>query len=447
MISLVFRNRLGWPVLIAIVAAATIPAVAQDPLRLSLKQAVEQALSQEGNAAVRVAEEDVRQAEAGSRIARSALLPHLDATIAEQNQTRNLEALGLRPQGLFRPPMLVGPFTTFDARANLSQTVFDLSQIRGFQASRYSLQAAQVRGERSRDLVAGRVAGLYIEALRAKAAVEAAQADVQLAEQLLESVVRQRAAGSGTRVEETRASVQLANEQQRLLSLQFESRRSLLELLRDIGLDLTRRVELSDTLDQPETYQIDFADATRRAFQFRKDLQAQLKAESVAERLSSAARSERLPSVSAFANYGSIGSSPGDSIPTWAAGVWVRIPLFQGGRLAASRHHALSRLRSEQIKTVDLRRQIEFEVRLALSGVELAREQIVVAEKGLELAREELARARRRYRAGFTNSLEVTGAQTRLERARENRISALFQFHQARINLSQPLGTVRNDLQ
>ena len=59
----------------------------------------------------------------------------------------------------------------------------------------------------------------------------------------------------------------------------------------------------------------------------------------------------------------------------------------------------------------------------------------------------ELNQARRRYDAGVTTSLEVTDAQTRLERARDNRIAALFNHNLARIDLGQATGAIRRMIQ
>jgi outer membrane protein TolC len=67
----------------------------------------------------------------------------------------------------------------------------------------------------------------------------------------------------------------------------------------------------------------------------------------------------------------------------------------------------------------------------------------VVAKDGLELADNELAQARRRYDAGVTNSIEVTDAQTRLERARDNQTAALYGYNVARVDLAEALGKVR----
>src|SRR5215510_7620731 len=75
--------------------------------RLTLKDAVSRALSKEGNARVRLAEETRRQADARARQARAALLPNIDASVTEQSVTRNLQAVGIRleiPVPGFRQP-------------------------------------------------------------------------------------------------------------------------------------------------------------------------------------------------------------------------------------------------------------------------------------------------------------------------------------------------------
>jgi outer membrane protein TolC len=46
-----------------------------------------------------------------------------------------------------------------------------------------------------------------------------------------------------------------------------------------------------------------------------------------------------------------------------------------------------------------------------------------------------------------TNSIEVTDAQTRLERARDNQTAALYNYNLARIDLAQAMGRVRSLVQ
>ena len=155
---------------------------------------------------------------------------------------------------------------------------------------------------------------------------------------------------------------------------------------------------------------------------------------------------ERLPSLSAFASYGDLGSGFDAAVPTRAVGVSLRIPVFDGGRRDARRAESASEFRQQSIRTADLRDQIELDVRTAIDSLHSADAQVQAAEVGLTLAEQEVAQAERRYKAGVTNSVEVTDAQTRLARARDNRINALYNYNLARIDLGTATGAIRSML-
>src|SRR5689334_7203914 len=119
-----------------LLCVATLPAA---PLELSLKRAVQLAVSPEGSTRVKLAEESRKQAESRSTQAKAALLPDLSAGFNVQNLTRNLSAMGISvnvPIPGIRFPTFVGPFHTIDARVSATQSVFDFSSIRRYQASK-----------------------------------------------------------------------------------------------------------------------------------------------------------------------------------------------------------------------------------------------------------------------------------------------------------------------
>ena len=64
------------------------------------------------------------------------------------------------------------------------------------------------------------------------------------------------------------------------------------------------------------------------------------------------------------------------------------------------------------------------------------------SREGLNLAQNELEQAQRRYQAGVTNSIEVTDAQTRLDRARDNQVAALYNYNLARMELATATGNI-----
>ena len=435
--------RLVWVLL------CTAPLVAQ-PVPLSLKRAVELAIAPEGNTRVRLTEEALKQAESRSAQSRAALLPDLSAAFTDQNLTRNLAAQGIQisvPIPGFHFPEFVGPFSTMDARVSASQSVFDFSSIRRFQASKVGVSAAKADINGSAEQVAAQVARAYLAAVRADADVEAAQANVTLSEAVLKQAENQKAAGTGTGIEITRARVQLANDRQRLLVAQNARRAAGLQLLRAVGLRLDTELVLTDKLQYVPVDPVTMQQAKALALKERPDLEAQQEREATARLSASATKLERLPTVAAFGDYGSSGASLDNSLPTRTIGISVRVPLFDGGRQDARRAESASQYRAEKVKTNDLKEQIELDVRLALDALRSAEEQVKVSKEGLELAENELAQARRRYEAGVAIGVEVTDAQSRLERARDNQTAALYNYNVGRIDLAQAMGAVRKSVE
>ena len=421
-------------------------------LVLSLKRAVELATSPEGNVQIELSGEALRQARARSGQARAALLPDLSSSLAYRNQTLNLRANGLRfdiptvPGFSFEFPALVGPFTVMDARISGAQSIFDISSMRRFQAARSGISAAQAELASAEEDVAASVARAYLMGIRADADLETARANVTLSQAVLNQAGDQKNAGTGTGIEITRAKVQLANDRQRLLVAENARRSAHLQLLRVMDLPLDVELELTDKLGYVPVDATTLEQAKAQAFATRPDLKAQQEREAGARLSASATALERVPSLGFFGDYGAIGSGMGNALPTRTYGITLRIPVFDGGRREARRAEASSQYRAEKVRTSDLKQQIELELRLALDALRSAEEQVAVAREGLQLSENELAQARRRNDAGVAIGLEVTDAQTRLERARDNQTQALYNYNVARIDLEQAMGKVRSSL-
>lgn len=423
---------------------------ARGPVPLSLKRAVELAVSPEGNTSIQLSAEVLKQARERSLEARAALLPDVESSVTYQNRTTNLAALGVNiavPIPGFQFPQFVGPFSTLDARVTGTESVFDFGSIRRFQASKVGVSAARKEVESTGEQVAALVARAYLAALKSDANVETARANVTLAEAVQAQAENQKKAGTGTGIEITRARVQLANDRQNLLVAQNARRSAHLRLLRAVGLRLDTELELTDRMAYVPVDAVTLEQAKARALEARPDYQAQQEREANARLSASATKMERLPSVAAFGDYGSIGSGLDRALPTRTVGLQVRVPIFDGGRRDARRAESASQYRAEKVRTNDLKEQIELDVRLALDALQSAEEQVKVAREGLSLAENELAQARRRYDAGVANSIEVTDAQTRLERARDNQTAALYGYNVAKIDLAQSMGRVRSTVQ
>ena len=427
---------------VCLMVATTLSA---EVLPLTLQKAVAVATATDGNLRLQLVRESIAQAETRRRQALSAFLPNVDGALSAASQTRNLQAFGIQfpkiPGLSF--PSFAGPFTVVDYRASASQSILDLASMQRYRAAKAMITVAELEAANSTNLTVQQVARAYVLALEGEATVDAAAANVGLARALVKLADSQKNAGMGTGIDVTRARVQLANEEQRMLVAQNARERAKLELARAMGIDLAVTLELNDRVNDGSEIPPLLDEALKSAIESRPDLRAQQKREMVAGLTVKSIAAERLPSIGAAGDYGVIGNGSDNMLPTRSIGVSLRVPIFDGGRRAARIAESGVLQRQERLRAADLAKQVQLEVRLSYNNLHSAREQIATAKQGLTLSENELAQAQRRFEAGVANSLELTDAQTRLSRARDNHLAALYQFNLARIDLAAATGTIQ----
>ena len=424
----------GWLLVHASTADAQEPA--EPPvLRLSLKEAIEAAL--DNNPTVLRFKERILEARGAADTRRGALLPNLNGTVSQFSRTFNLGAFGIPGGGV------VGPFNPFDARASLVQSIFNLSLIDRWRAGRVGVEVAELDAEATRRDTMATVGLLYVEALRAEAAVKASDANIQLNQQLLKLAQDRKAAGMATGLDVTRAQVQLENEKQRLLAAENQRGRTKLNLIRALGIDFDVTVVLTDDLKLVAVETQSPKDALLVARENRTELKAQVQRQRLADLTLSSIQSERIPSLRFDGDYGFIGLGIDNTLPTRNVGLTLSVPVFDGGQREGRMSESRSLVRQEQIRMKDLSAQISLEVRDALLTLSSTQQQVTVAEEGLRLALRELELSRERFTVGVANNIEVTNAQTSVARARDNLIEALANFNAGRINLARAKGELQ----
>lgn len=154
-----------------------------------------------------------------------------------------------------------------------------------------------------------------------------------------------------------------------------------------------------------------------------------------------AARSRRYPTLSFAADYGQSGRAPFQNLNTYRIQGSLNVPIYLGGAISAEASQQQSRLDEAQAMLDEIQSQIETDVLTALAAVKSAEAQVNVADETIGLAGEELELSRERFTGGVADNIEVVNAQDRLERANQNRIRALFQWHVARANLERAMGS------
>ncbi len=419
------------------------PALAQPPapVRLTLQEAIQEGL--QANLSVLVAGTRVEEAE-GTRMRRlsAALLPRVNAQAYANVQNRDLQAFGISAPGF---PAVVGPFSNYDFRIYAQQNVVDLQSYRGLKASERAVDADKMDERDARDLIVRAIAALYLNAQSAAARADSAQSRVSDSSTLLKLAKDKHDAGTATGVDVLRAQVQLANDRQALLIAQNQTKQSLLELARNLGMNPGTPLELAEPLDFHPLRQPEIDTLTSASLLARADYLSLLSQREGLVEQQRASRARSYPKLSLNGNIGEIGRSIGGVQTTGLLQGQIDFTLFDRDRNGEAEELA-SRVRRIDDQIDDLRRGIEQDLREALLNLDSAAEQVAVAQDGQELARRELQMAQDRFRAGTANNVEVVTAQDELARAEENYILAVSAHVDAKFALARGMGDTEKNI-
>lgn len=411
------------------------------PYRLTLQDAIQKAL--QANLSVLEAGTRVEEAE-GTHARRSsaALLPRVTAQTSANAQNRDLRAFGISLPGM---PEVVGPFSNYDFRIYAQQNVIDLQSYRGLKASERALDAGRMDERDARDLIVRVVAGLYLNAQSAAARADAAQSRVTDSSTLLKLAKDKHDAGTATGVDVLRAEVQLANDRQALLIAQNQTKQSLLELARNLGMSPATPLELAEPLNFHPLAQPEIETLAPAALVARADyLSLTSQREELLEQ-QRANRARSYPKLSVNGNFGEIGRSIGSVRSTGLVQGQIDFTLFDRDRNGEAQELA-SRVKRIDDQIADLRRGIDEQLREALLNLNSAEEQVAVAREGQQLAQRELELAQDRFQQGTANNVEVVTAQDELARAEQNYILAVSSHVDAKFSLARAMGDTEKNI-
>lgn len=402
-------------------------------LKLSLAEAIEAALDKSPQ--VRLFRERIEAARAASRTQLGALLPNVAANGKFNTQTFFLGTIG-------GAPVRTDPFEIVDGRASFTQSIFSLSLIERWRASRSAFQVAQLDAATTENDTAAKVALAYFEVLRNRETLAARSTNVGLYEDLVEYIKSRQAGGMATGLDTARLESQLENERQRLELARGEVERATFALLNAIGIGYDLTLQLTDELKTFEGLIPPVERAMAEAGANRPELKAQKQRIRTAELSLRSIKGERLPSMSAEGNYGLIGNKFDNNTGTYNVGVQLSVPIFDGGQREGRIGQSASEFNQEQYRLTLVTNQVGMEVREALATMKAALEQQRIAENGLKASLKELSLARERIRTLNSNTLELSNALFSIVRAKDNMIDALFRVNASRVNLARAQGQV-----
>jgi outer membrane protein TolC len=419
--------------------ASSVPAkLVPGVMPLSLRDAIDRGLKQ--NLGALLSNADIRSARGQRWEQLSALLPHVTAAPYVADSKINLAELGITSLGGATIPPSDGPFSYFDARVSVTQSLFDWKSINATRAATQNLKSTEYTFKDARDLVVLAVGYTYLQAIADEARIETSEAQVKTAQALYDQATDQVKAGTSPEIDGLRARVELQTRQQQLIQAKNNLAIQKLTVARVIGLAPGQEFEFTDKSPYQPFEGITMDEALKRAYASRSDYLAAMTDVRAAEFSRKAAVAGYLPSLAFNADVGAGGSHLSTATQVFDVRGTLSIPIFQGGSVHGDVLQADARLEQTRERLDNLRGQIDSDVRTALLNLQSSAELVSVARSNIDLAEQTLLQSRDRFSAGVTDTVEVVQSQEAVASAHEQYISSLYSFNFAKISLARALG-------
>jgi outer membrane protein TolC len=371
-----------------------------------------------------------------------ALLPTVTGAASINVQQVNLAAYGLKFPGL-NP--IVGPFQVVDFRAYLTQNLFNLSALQNYIAAKHNFAAAKLTADDARDLVTLTVGNAYLLCIADGARVEAVSAELATSKVTLDQAVAAHDAGTSPKLDVLRAQVDYQNEQQTLISAKNQLAKDKLALSRAIGLPLDQDYRLTDQVPFAAFNEIDPQATVDQALKTRKDIAASEEKVKAANAQKTSAWAYQLPVVSFTGDFGDLGQTPGHSHSSYNATGQVTVPILQIAKTKGQEDVAGAQYDQARARLADQAQQVNADVRDSILDIQAAAKLVEATRSNVDLANEALNEAQQRFRAGVSDNLPVSQAQSQTEQANDQYISALYQHNVAKLSLARALGAAQTN--
>jgi len=409
------------------------------PAQLTLSQAVQIALT--NSTTIREAIASLDQASGQYQQARSYLLPQLNLGARQSYQTINLQGYGIDlPGNPQTAQQLIGPFGSMDARAFLTQELFNLADVRSSRSFHSRLDSSRLLVNNARELVALRVVSTYLEALRAKATRDTLIEQGVLANELYKITRDRVTQGVSAELDANRAMQKVNAIEQSRQEAEHSYVAAKLQLANLLQARITSNFEVADEAAYGAGTPPARAAAITAALSSRPDYRAAAATVQAAELQVKSVKATRLPTLGLSVSDGQSGSTPVHNVNTYRVAGNIEMPIFTGGYIHGQIEEAEGALREARAAQDENRAQIETDVQTAISGIEWALREVETSANNVRLSRQEIDFTRSRFTQGIADNTEVVNAQDRLTQADDAFIRAHFNLGLARANLARAVG-------
>lgn len=372
---------------------------------------------------------------AGKPLARSALLPHVNAFTSGGMNTGRVTGFGAET--------ISTGYHSDIFSASLTESLFDGQSLIAMSQADSRIQASEAALAYAQQFVAIEVIHAYFGVLQAQANERVAQQQVELLESINDQTNTSLKVGTGDiiTVQETQAQLDAANADLIAAKNAVAVARNQLERLTHHSVGTLQDVTTLEAIGpQPDT-----VDAWVAAALKNQPLLQQARATlQVSEQQVQYAERARWPTLTltGIGQHAAGTLIPPVGIDQVGASLNLSIPIFEGGRTRASIHQAQALARASRESVANTQDQIKLDTQTAFLDLENSVAQYRAAEQSVTSAKVSLAGTRKGYEIGSRSIIDLLTATTNYAAAQRNYYLALYTQLVARTQIKAAAGVL-----
>ncbi len=390
----------------------------------------------EENRLVKITLREEAVSEADTLLARSRMLPNINASLTQTFLTYQPEVI-FGPQSV---PMSEKNFLSYSL--SIQQTLYDFKgDASRYESSKLILETKKIDTKRIRNLVSLDFTLIYFDILESEKMVIVAEKEVQRLESHLRDAKNLYDEGVITKNDLFQAEVRLSDVKQRLMAVRNLRAINASRLNSVLARPLKTDVQVMDVKETPsDGLNLDMEKAWELAESQRPEIQivdTTLKSLDMEE---AAKRSEYYPRFFLHGGYDFTENRYQVHEGNWSLTAGINLNLFSGGSTKAE----VLKIKQQRLKLFGQRDKLIDEVKLEVEkyilDLKTAREKITVTKDAVGQAEENLRINRVRYSEGVGTATEVLDAVTLLTIAETNLYRSLYDFRRAEAGLVYSIG-------
>jgi outer membrane protein TolC len=334
---------------------------------------------------------------------------------------------------------VIGSSTSYSSNISANLTIFDgLSRMYDNRVAGADAAAAEATLINQEFQTTLQTKQTFFNALAAEALVRVSETQIERSLEQHQISKDKLAAGTATRSDTLRSSVDLANARLQKLNAEAQLANAEASLAQLIGVDGPVKAIREDAL--LVMADVDTATLREEALQRSPTIHQAEAAVRAADANLSASYGTYFPRISASYSRSWAGSEILDLNPSWSARLSASWTLFNGFAREASKSRAQVSRDNARAQAEDSRRNVNTQLTQYLTALAQAQAQYEIAEGNIAAGQEDLRVQRERYRLGAATLVEVLVAQASLDQAEVSVVQARLDYLVAKAQIEALIG-------